>query len=145
MLSRIFAPVLVAGGLALAGCADGALVGSNLTTASIDPAASKVDPACAPLTQQINALRSEGVADRVAKAAARKYKLTKGDLAKADELNKANADFQAKCATTTPPAQQSAAAGVSGAAANAVTAKATDIASDKVASGAAKATASAAQ
>lgn len=135
MLSRILAPILVVGGLALAGCADGTLVGSSLTTSSIDTAA-KADPACAPLSQQISALRAEGVADKVSKAADRKYKMKTADLAKADQLNKANAEFQAKCATTPAPAAQQTA---DAAASNAVTAKAVDIGSQKVSNGAAKA------
>lgn len=98
---------------ALAGCAG---ADNPLTTASVQPvaetsAATKVDPACVTLTSQIDQLRKEGVADKIEKAAAKKYKMTPADLAKANELNRANADFQARCSTITPrPAQQAAVA-----------------------------------
>ncbi len=102
--------------LIAAGCAnDGTL--SGLNTSSIDQPgaatqAAKSDPACLTLTAQIEALNRDGTADKVSKAAAKKYKLKTEDLAKADELNKANTEFQTKCspypprpvvaATTTP-------------------------------------------
>lgn len=97
---------------ALAGCAG---ADNPLTTASVQPAAetiaaTKVDPACVTLTSQIDQLRKEGVADKIEKAAAKKYKMTPADLAKANELNRANAEFQTRCSTITPrPAQQAAA------------------------------------
>jgi hypothetical protein len=105
MFTKLRAPVaLLIGGMALAGCAnDGLLGGSGLMTASV-PETPKVDPACVALTSQIETLRKEGVAERVEKAAAKKYKMTVMDLAKADQLNKANADFQMKCSTITPKA-----------------------------------------
>ena len=98
------AAILVA--LMAAGCAnDGTL--SGLNTSSIDqPGAStqtaKSDPACLTLTAQIEALNRDGAADKVSKAAAKKYKLKSEDLAKADELNKANAEFQTKCSPYPP-------------------------------------------
>lgn len=97
----------------LAGCAS---LDSPLTTSSVQPAsetaaATRVDPACVTLTSQIDQLRKEGVADKIEKAAAKKYKMTPADLAKANELNRANAEFQTRCSTITPrPAQQAAAA-----------------------------------
>jgi hypothetical protein len=57
---------------------------------------------CLTLTSQIEALNSEGVSDKVSKAAAKKYKLKPTDLAKADELNKANTEFQTKCSSYPP-------------------------------------------
>jgi hypothetical protein len=42
------------------------------------------------------------VPEKVAKAAKKKHKLNSSDLAKAAELNKANADFQAKCSNMPP-------------------------------------------
>jgi len=45
-------------------------------------------------------LQQEGVAAKVEKAAAKKHKMTAADLNKAAELNKANAEFQSKCAAT---------------------------------------------
>lgn len=90
-------------GLALGGCSSsgsGGFLGlgdsSPITTSSL-PEAAKVDPACAGLSSQIAALRQEGVADRIEKAAAKKYKMTAADLTKADQLTKASADYQAKC------------------------------------------------
>ncbi len=87
----------------LAGCADTpTLLGNsaNLTTASVSPTtAPKVDPACTNLSSQIEGLRKEGIADKVEKASLKKYKLTTAELVKADQLNKANADFQGKCGT----------------------------------------------
>lgn len=86
----------------LAGCADTpTLLGNtsgNLTTASVAPTtAPKIDPACSGLSTQIEGLRKEGIADKVEKASLKKYKLTTAELVKADQLNKANADFQGKC------------------------------------------------
>ncbi len=108
-LLRAPVPVLV-GALLLAGCSsDGALLG-GITTASI-PEQPKVDPVCVTLTTQIEGLRKDGVADKVEKAAAKKYRMKPADLAKANELNKANADYQARCGLTpTTPATTTAAA-----------------------------------
>lgn len=97
------------GCLLLAGCAEGSL-GSAFNTGSIDPqkqaAAEQAEKSkqalCATLVSQIEALNTEGVSDKVAKAAAKKYKLKSGDLAKADELNKANTEFQSKCSSYPP-------------------------------------------
>lgn len=97
-LFRAPAPVLV-GALLLAGCSsDGALLG-GITTASVSETP-KVDPVCVTLTTQIEGLRKEGVAEKVEKAAAKKYKMKSSDLVKADQLNKANADYQARCGLT---------------------------------------------
>lgn len=104
--------------LMAAGCANDGSLTNGLNTSSIDqPGATaqsaKSDPACLTLTAQIEALNRDGTADKVSKAAAKKYKLKTEDLAKADELNKANTEFQTKCspypprpvvATTTTPA-----------------------------------------
>lgn len=89
--------VFAAFGLMLAGCAGeaGNMFGAT-TTASI-PEKPKVDPACVTLTAQIDSLRNEGIADKVEKAAAKKYKMTQADLGKAAQLNKANAEFKDKC------------------------------------------------
>ena len=108
-LFRAPTPVLV-GALLLAGCSsDGALLG-GITTASI-PEQPKVDPVCVTLTTQIEGLRKDGIADKVEKAAAKKYKMKPTDLTKADELNKANAEYQARCGLTpTTPATTAAAA-----------------------------------
>ena len=57
---------------------------------------------CLTLASQIEALNTEGVPDKVSKAAAKKYKLKSTDLTKADELNKANTEFQGKCSSYPP-------------------------------------------
>lgn len=93
--------------LMAAGCAqDGTLTTGGLNTSSIDSSAtaqaSKSDPACLTLAAQIEALNRDGTADKVSKAAAKKYKLKTEDLAKADELNKANTEFQTKCSAYPP-------------------------------------------
>jgi hypothetical protein len=92
--------------LLLGGCAnDGSSTfGSSMfgatTTASI-PEKPRTDPACFSLTSQIDALKKEGIAEKVEKAAAKKYKMTAADLTKAAQLNRSNAEFQAKCSTLT--------------------------------------------
>lgn len=93
----------------LAGCADGSL-SSAFNTGSIDPqkqaaneqAEKSKQALCGTLVSQIEALNTEGISDKVAKAAAKKYKLKSTDLTKADELNKANTEFQSKCSDYPP-------------------------------------------
>jgi hypothetical protein len=92
-----------------AGCSnDGTMFpgsGGGLSTSSVDPAsqsASKSNPLCLTLASQIDALNKEGIPDKVSKAALKKYKLKGSDLAKADELNKANSEFQTKCSDYPP-------------------------------------------
>jgi hypothetical protein len=88
-----------------AGCAqDGTLMTSSLNTSSIDQQtaaqeAAKADPACLTLASQIEALTKDGIPDKVSKAA---NKMKTADLAKADELNKANAEFQTRCSSYPP-------------------------------------------
>ena len=103
--SMVTCAALLAAGLA-AGCADQqSLFGSsNLTTASVAPPAPKADPACTSLGTQISTLRGEGIADKIERAAAKKYKMTTADLAKADQLNKVSAEFETKCGTVQIPA-----------------------------------------
>lgn len=96
---------------AVAGCADNQSVlgnSANLTTSAVTPA-TRVDPACASLSAQIETLRKEGIADKVEKATQKKTKvsLTAAETAKADQLNKANFEFQSKCSNYKP--QQAAA------------------------------------
>lgn len=99
MSTRFMLIVLVAlAGALVAGCANDALLGNNgITTASVVPPPPK--PECVALDSQIGTLRKDGVADKIEKAAAKKYKMTPADLAKADQLTKVNAEFQAKCST----------------------------------------------
>ncbi len=98
----------------LAGCSNS---GAPLATASVAPekqavAAPRVDPACLALASQIDGLRTEGSVERLEKAAAGKtasVQVKRASLAKQAELNKANADFQAKCGPLIPRAQTAAA------------------------------------
>jgi hypothetical protein len=91
----------------LAGCAgDGSdnifttgAIGNHAKTARA--AEPNVDAACISLATRIDGLRREGIAGKIEKASVNKYKMTQGDLAKADQLIKANAEFQIKCATFT--------------------------------------------
>jgi hypothetical protein len=62
-------------------------------------AETKADPACVALVSRIEALRKDGIPDKIEKAAAKRYKMTQADLSKADQLTKANAEFQARCST----------------------------------------------
>ena len=142
----------------LAGCA-GDMTG--ITTSAVDaktgtvaaepgvqPAAAvagvAVDPACVTLTSQIDGLRKDGVVERVQKAAATgktaSVTVKRASLTKMAELEMANAEFQAKCATLSPkPAAQAAApapvtatvSGAAGAAATATVAKTKKSASAK--------------
>ena len=127
----------VIGSVSLAGCAGGLdMFGGNgssdVTTSSVaQTQAQRVDPACGNLALEIDTLRREGVADKVDRAAAKKYKMTSGDLAKASQLNKANGEFQSKCSTlprsaavpdaVVAPAAKAAAPVAKSAAASAVT------------------------
>ena len=99
--------------LALAGCAAD---GSNIfTTGALGSSDSKVDPECVTLASRIETLRREGIAEKLEKAAAKKYKMTHADIVKADQLTKTNAEFQLHCSTAMPmnaqlPSSQSTAA-----------------------------------
>src|SRR5205823_6123754 len=119
---RATAQTLVLASIALAGCAgDGSdgFLGTSFTTGALGTQAdaeAKVDPACVSLASRIETLRKEGIADKIEKAALKKYKMTQADLTKADQLTKANADFQFRCSTimprsasTSPPPPPSAA------------------------------------
>ncbi len=98
----------------LAGCANQNSVlgnGANVTTSSVAPvppvqmAAPKVDPACISLTAKIDTLRKDGVAERIEKISTgktAKVSVKRDALAKMTELDKANAEFQAKCSTLSP-------------------------------------------
>jgi hypothetical protein len=106
MYAMLRVPAIIAiGSIAMAGCAGSDLFGSNsassdVTTSSMTQSqAQKVDPACGTLALEIDTLRREGVAEKIEKAAAKKYKMTAADLTKANQLNRANAEFQSKCST----------------------------------------------
>ena len=107
IFKRASSKALVLAGLVLAGCAGeggesifttGSLI-SNQQAAAPEP---KVDPACVTLASRIDALRKEGVADKIEKAAAKRYRMTQADLTKADQLTKVSAEFQLRCSTITP-------------------------------------------
>src|SRR5262245_17518266 len=105
IIKRASCQALVLGGLMLAGCA---MEGSEglFTTGSLTGGATQVadkgDPACVTLASRIETLRKDGIQDKIEKAATKRYKMTQSDLGKADQLNKANAEFQAKCSNVTP-------------------------------------------
>lgn len=86
--------------VALSGCAADGTLSTDLSTSSVNGQAQQAttDPTCAPLVSYIDELRREGIAEKIEKAANKKYKMTTADLVKADQLNKANTEFQAKCA-----------------------------------------------
>ena len=86
-------------GLLSAACADGST--GALTTSALGTSVPKADPACATLAAKIDALRKEGVVANVEKASAGKAKnvsVNRETLAKVAELDRTNAEFQAKCA-----------------------------------------------
>lgn len=110
-MTRFVMIATTAFGLALAGCAaDSGL----MPTGSIDNAAkaekvAAVDPACVALTNQIDTIKKEGSIDGLEKAAAGKgasVKVKRDALSKQTELNRLNADFQAKCGPKIPAGQQ---------------------------------------
>ncbi len=78
----------------------------NLTTSAVaPPPAPIVNPSCVALNSRIDSLRREGVADRAAQAATGKtatVQIQRSSLAKLAELDKANAEFQAKCSALGP-------------------------------------------
>ncbi len=92
--------LLLLSSIALAGCAGSDFLGggSQQTTASIAPKP-QVDPACVALGAQIESLRQDGVEEKLEKAAARKYKLKRADITKANDLTKANSEFRSRCST----------------------------------------------
>ena len=108
IFKRASSQALVLAGVVLGGCAmeggDGIFTTGSLT----QTAEAKADPACVTLVARIDALRKDGIPDKIEKAAAKRYKMTQADLTKADQLTKANAEFQARCSTV-PGARPTAA------------------------------------
>jgi hypothetical protein len=138
MTPRIFTTLSV---LALAAVAGGCSADGNtaLSTASVaadkTAQAQKVDPACVALSSQIDSLRNEGAVERLEKAAAGKsssVQVKRSSLATQAELNKAYADFQAKCGPKIPAAQTAQAATPTAAQVAPVTAAANTAKSDQV-------------
>jgi hypothetical protein len=112
MLATLRVPLFVLiGSMTLAACSGGSdLFGSSsagdVTTSSVGQAqqaqqaqGQKVDPACGSLAADIDGLRRDGIAEKVDRAAAKKYRMTQKDLTKASQLNKLNADYQERCST----------------------------------------------
>lgn len=105
MTPRKFAIIAVsAAAAAVGGCASD----NQLSTASLNQSAqAQIDPTCVALANEISSLRSEGTVDRLEQAASGKSKnvqVKRAALAKQAELNKANAEFQAKCGPKIPQA-----------------------------------------
>ena len=108
-MKSFLSPMMTVTALAalLAGCSsDGGMLGSSLTTSSVDPAkaataaAPKLDPACVALTAKIDALRKDGVTERVEKVSTGKtstVSVKRESLVKLTELDRANSDYQSKC------------------------------------------------
>ena len=105
---RASSMALVLAGATLAGCAgdgsDNMFTTGALGTQQAAAPEPKVDPLCVTLVSRIEGLRKEGVADKIEKASIKKYKMTQADLTKADQLTKANAEFQLRCSTIMPRA-----------------------------------------
>lgn len=109
---RLSFHVLVAAGCVagMSACSNtGDLPGSILTTSSIDQQktakAPAIDPTCVSLVSKIDGLRKDGITDRVAKAGAGKSKTVpvyRSSLARMAELDRTNAQYQARCGTLKP-------------------------------------------
>ena len=111
--------VAIAAAALMGGCANDGNIMGGLTTASVTPgpeaamvakAEPKVDPQCAALVTKIDALRKEGTPERLEKVSTGKgttAQVKRQSLAKMTELDKANAEYQARCSKLTP-AQQAA-------------------------------------
>jgi hypothetical protein len=113
-MTRAFALTLTLGAaLSLGACASDSLLGGGESTATAAlPPKPAVDPACTTLAAQIDQLRKDGVVDRVEAAAKGKgttVSIKRESLGKIAELEKANAEFQAKCSTVPRPATTAAA------------------------------------
>jgi len=126
--------------LTLGACADNSMFGESAfqPTAAL-PAKPHVDPACQALSSRIEAMRRDGVVERaeaVSKGKGTSVKVKRASLAQLAELDKANAEFQAKCSTTpraamAPTPRQVAQATRNDAKADAVIAKAEEAAAAK--------------
>ena len=97
--------------LLVTGCAsDGSspFGGGPATTVAVTATAPAASSACVALSSRIDALRKDGVTERAAQAAATGKTTTvavkRASLANLAELDKANADFQARCSTLGPRA-----------------------------------------
>lgn len=98
--------------------------GQNLTTSSVSTqspmpatqmqmAAPRIDPNCVVLNSRIDQLRKEGFVENIEKISNGKTSnvtIKRDTLAKVTELQKANAEFQAKCSTLSTIAANTAGA-----------------------------------
>jgi hypothetical protein len=103
-------------GLALAGCSGDGLLGDLTTTSSL-PEKVAVNPQCTTLASQIDALKKDGVTERVEQAAKGKgttVNVKRESLGKIAQLNALNTEFQNKCSTLPHPAATTASAASSG-------------------------------
>jgi hypothetical protein len=108
---------VVATALLLGACAGdtGGLFQTSSVTAPLVAAEapkSRVSSECLSLAGQIDGLRKEGTIERLEKVSTGKgdnVQVKRTALAKQTELNKANADFQAKCGPRIPASTQAAA------------------------------------
>jgi hypothetical protein len=105
IFKRASSQALVLAGVMLGGCAmegsDGLFTTGSLTGQQA-AADQKAEAACVTLAARIESLRKDGIADKIEKAAVKRYRMTQADLGKADQLNKANAEFQVRCSTVKP-------------------------------------------
>lgn len=116
-MMRVMTVTLTMGlALALGACANGdSLLGfgdQSAQTAAL-PAKPAADPACTSLAARIDALRSEGVVEKVEAASKGKganVSVKRASLSQIAELEKANAEFQSKCSTIPRPAAAAPAA-----------------------------------
>jgi PBP1b-binding outer membrane lipoprotein LpoB len=114
--TSLILPVALAAAL-LGGCAsDGSGLFSTSSVAAPEPVsavtatpdtptrtATRIDPACAQLAAQIDGLKKDGTIERLEKISAGKstsVQVKRSAILKQAELNRANADFQAKCGPT---------------------------------------------
>jgi hypothetical protein len=106
VFNRAASVMLFTAGIVLAGCSGentgGIFTGSLANNTEAAAPQPKIDPVCVSLVSRIDALRKEGIGDKIEKAAAKRYRMTIADLGKADQLTKANAEFQLRCSTLTP-------------------------------------------
>ena len=104
--------------LTLAGCASGDLFGSGGPTTASLPEGPKANPQCVTLAAQMDAIKKEGVVDRVeaeAKGKSKTVAIKRESLSKVAEYNQLNAEFQNKCSTIARPAPSPAAPAVAAA------------------------------
>lgn len=112
-LKRATIATLLLTTVSLAGCAGGGdLFGTGGPTTASIPEAPKTNPQCVTLAAQIDALKREGVVDKVEAEARGKTKtvsLKREAISKVAEYNQLNAEFQHKCSTIARPAPAPAA------------------------------------